>query len=31
MLERSYSRPEGHWDWYQHLAFKHGIRAGEGV
>ena len=29
MPERSYSWPEGHWDWYQHLAFKHGIRAGE--
>ncbi|MDX1431040.1 MAG: RidA family protein [Gammaproteobacteria bacterium] len=25
---RSYSWPEGHWDWYQHLAFKHGVRAG---
>jgi enamine deaminase RidA (YjgF/YER057c/UK114 family) len=25
---RSHSWPEGHWDWYQHLAFKHGVRAG---
>ncbi|ETW96097.1 MAG: hypothetical protein ETSY1_27935 [Candidatus Entotheonella factor] len=29
MPERSYAWPEGHWDWYQHLAFKHGVRAGE--
>jgi enamine deaminase RidA (YjgF/YER057c/UK114 family) len=29
MPERSYSWPEGHWDWYQHLAFKHAIRVGE--
>src|SRR2546428_11824064 len=29
MPERSYSWPEGHWDWYQHLAFKHGVHAGE--
>lgn len=29
MLERSYAWPEGYWDWYQHLAFKHGIRVGE--
>ena len=29
MPERSYSWPEGHWDWYQHLAFKHGIRTGD--
>jgi enamine deaminase RidA (YjgF/YER057c/UK114 family) len=26
---RSYAWPQGHWDWYQHLAFKHGVRAGE--
>lgn len=26
--DRRYSWPEGHWDWYQHLAFKHGVRAG---
>lgn len=29
MPKRSYAWPEGHWDWYQHLAFKHGIRAGD--
>ena len=29
MKPREYSWPEGHWDWYQHLAFKHGIRSGE--
>lgn len=29
MKSRSHSWPEGHWDWYQHLAFKHGIRVGE--
>jgi enamine deaminase RidA (YjgF/YER057c/UK114 family) len=29
MLTRSYAWPKGHWDWYQHLAFKHGVRAGE--
>jgi enamine deaminase RidA (YjgF/YER057c/UK114 family) len=29
MPQRSYAWPEGHWDWYQHLAFKHGVRAGE--
>ena len=29
MISRSYSWPDGHWDWYQHLAFKHGIRVGE--
>ena len=29
MIPRSYSWPDGHWDWYQHLAFKHGIRVGE--
>jgi len=26
---RSYAWPQGHWDWYQHLAFKHGVRAGD--
>jgi enamine deaminase RidA (YjgF/YER057c/UK114 family) len=29
MPQRSYAWPQGHWDWYQHLAFKHGVRAGE--
>ena len=29
MNQRKYSWPEGHWDWYQHLAFKHGIRVGD--
>jgi enamine deaminase RidA (YjgF/YER057c/UK114 family) len=29
MPQRLYAWPEGHWDWYQHLAFKHGIRVGE--
>ena len=29
MSRRSYAWPKGHWDWYQHLAFKHGVRAGE--
>ena len=29
MPARSYAWPQGHWDWYQHLAFKHGVRAGE--
>jgi enamine deaminase RidA (YjgF/YER057c/UK114 family) len=28
MAERRYAWPTGHWDWYQHLAFKHGVRAG---
>src|SRR5215471_5845613 len=28
MPTRSYAWPLGHWDWYQHLAFKHGVRAG---
>lgn len=27
MPQRHYAWPEGHWDWYQHLAFKHGIHA----
>jgi enamine deaminase RidA (YjgF/YER057c/UK114 family) len=31
MPTRSYAWPLGHWDWYQHLAFKHGVRAGEMV
>jgi enamine deaminase RidA (YjgF/YER057c/UK114 family) len=29
MPNRRYAWPEGHWDWYQHLAFKHGVCAGE--
>lgn len=29
MRERRYSWPAGHWDWYQHLAFKHGVAAGD--
>lgn len=29
MRERCYVWPDGHWDWYQHLAFKHGVRVGE--
>lgn len=29
MAARSYAWPQGHWDWYQHLAFKHGVRTGE--
>ena len=29
MTDRSYAWPQGHWDWYQHLAFKHGVRVGE--
>jgi len=29
MPARSYAWPQGHWDWYQHLAFKHGVRAGD--
>ncbi len=31
MQPRSYSWPEGHWDWYRHLAFKHGVRTGRFV
>ena len=31
MRSRTYSWPEGHWDWYRHLAFKHGIRTGRFV
>ena len=27
MRPRAYSWPEGHWDWYRHLAFKHGVRS----
>ena len=26
MRPRAYAWPEGHWDWYRHLAFKHGVR-----
>ena len=29
MPTRSYAWPQGHWDWYQHLAFKHGVQTGE--
>lgn len=29
MKPREFCWPEGHWDWYQHLAFKHGVKAGE--
>jgi enamine deaminase RidA (YjgF/YER057c/UK114 family) len=29
MSRRTYAWPRGHWDWYQHLAFQHGVRAGE--
>lgn len=29
LRQRHYAWPAGHWDWYQHLAFKHGVRAGE--
>lgn len=29
MPTRSYAWPQGHWDWYQHLAFQHGVHAGE--
>ena len=29
MPERSFVWPEGHWDWLQHLAHKHGVRCGE--
>lgn len=28
---RTYSWPDGHWDWYRHLAFKHGVRTGRFV
>lgn len=28
-IERAFCWPEGHWDWYRHLAFKHGVRCGE--
>ena len=27
-LPRTFAWPEGHWDWYRHLAFKHGVRCG---
>ena len=26
MRPRVHAWPEGHWDWYRHLAFKHGVR-----
>ena len=26
MQPRAYAWPKGHWDWYRHLAFKHGVR-----
>ena len=29
MRPRAYSWPDGHWDWYRHLAFKHGVRCEE--
>ena len=29
MPERSFHWPEGHWDWINHLANKHGVRCGE--
>jgi enamine deaminase RidA (YjgF/YER057c/UK114 family) len=29
MPERRHAWPAGHWDWYQHLAFKHGVAAGD--
>ena len=29
MRPRAYAWPEGHWDWYRHLAFKHGVRCEE--
>jgi enamine deaminase RidA (YjgF/YER057c/UK114 family) len=29
MPERRHAWPVGHWDWYQHLAFKHGVAAGD--
>ena len=29
MPTRTYAWPQGHWDWYQHLAFKHGVCAGD--
>jgi enamine deaminase RidA (YjgF/YER057c/UK114 family) len=28
MRARRHAWPDGHWDWYQHLAFKHGVAAG---
>jgi enamine deaminase RidA (YjgF/YER057c/UK114 family) len=31
MPTRRYAWPKGHWDWYQHLAFKHGVQAGEWI
>ena len=29
MRPRAYVWPDGHWDWYRHLAFKHGVRCEE--
>lgn len=29
MRQREYAWPEGHWDWYRHLAFQHGVRCGD--
>ena len=26
MRPRVHAWPDGHWDWYRHLAFKHGVR-----
>jgi enamine deaminase RidA (YjgF/YER057c/UK114 family) len=28
MRSRRHAWPPGHWDWYQHLAFKHGVSDG---
>ena len=28
MKTRKYCWPQGHWDWYQHLAFQHGVKVG---
>jgi enamine deaminase RidA (YjgF/YER057c/UK114 family) len=27
--QRTFCWPDGHWDWYRHLAFKHGVRCGD--
>ena len=29
MADRSFVWPDGHWDWPEHLAYQHGVRAGE--
>ncbi len=29
MADRSFVWPEGHWDWPEHLAYRHGVRCGE--